>query len=384
MKSPTPLIYFLLLAIQVSGQPGISSTQPVASLSALKAVTIRLRNPNATKAFPGACFSHFEVLDERPDTIRIGIHTNTPDFGRNHERQLIFSQPAASEIAGYLNQHFARAGAPYTALIILRTLWLSDANYIREDLIRDPDRRFERTHIRLKAEIYAIRDGRYLPILRFDTTHSALKKPLYQERSTYYEWGRNLGALFSQLADSAFHVSGRRLDQGNWIGLEEIRQFNNARFNAPIGGDGSLTPGVYTCFKEFRNNAPSIADFEIRLGDNQRLLYLRESGKSYYSHEAWGYCDGKNIYIMRDGVLCPAWKEGQAFYFYRDLRKPRKTNHYYAQREILPSAAPTGPSPATARLMPPPATPRLLAINVDADYRGRSIYSVDMDTGDIY
>jgi hypothetical protein len=394
MKSPTPLIYFLLLAIQVSGQPGMSG-QPVTSLSALKAVTIRLRDPNAAKAFPGACFSHFEVLDERPDTNRIGIHTNVPDFGRNHERQLIFSQPAASEIAGYLNHHFARPGAPYTALIILRTLWLSDANYIREDLIRDPDRRFERTHIRLKAEIYAIRDGRYLPILRFDTTHSVLKKPLYQERSTYYEWGHNLGALFSQLADSAFHIAGRRLDQGNWIGLEEIRQFNSARFNAPIGGDGSLTRGVYTSFNEFRNNAPSIADFEIRLGDNQRLLYLRESGKSYYSHDAWGYCDGKNIYIMRDGVLCPAWKEGQAFYFYRDLRKPRKINHYYAQTEIPPSAAPTGPSPgimtsssgvmpSPAHFMPPAAAPRLPAINVDADYRGRSIYSVDMDTGDIY
>jgi hypothetical protein len=401
MKSLISLICTILLAIQVSGQSG-------ASLSALKAVTIRLRRPDAPKTFPGACFSHFEVLDERPDTTRIGIHTNIPDFGRNHERQLIFSQPAASEIAGYLNKHFARPGAPYTALIILRTLWLSDAKYIREDLIRDPDRRFDRTHIHLKAELYAIRDGRYLPILRFDTTQTAQKKPLYQERSTYYEWGRNLGALVSQFADSAFQVAGWRLDQGNWIGLEEIRQFNSVRFNAPIGGDGSLTRGVYTCFNEFRNNAPSIADFEVRLGDNQRFLYLRESGKSYYSHDAWGYCDGKNIYIMRDGELCPAWKEGQAFYFYRDLRKPRKTNHYYAQTEIPPSAAATGPSPGAmpppaaiipspsgtmppsrivpspAAVMPPPPSAHLIAMNIDADYRGRSIYSVDMDTGDIY
>ena len=102
-------------------------------------------------------------------------------------------------------------------------------------------------------------------------------------------------------------------------------------------------------------------------------------------------------------ALSYAWKEGQAFYFYRDLRKPRKTNHYYAQTEIAPSAAPTGPSPgimtsssgvmspspssvmlSPARIMPPPPAPRHPAKYVDADYRGRSIYSVDMDTGDIY
>jgi len=324
-----------------------TAAQPPASLSSLHAVTIRLRHQISPPAGPDACFSHFEVLDERADTCRIGVHTSVPDFGRNHDRQLVFDHSTASEIAAYLNHRVARAGAPYTALVILRTLWLSDANYIREELVRNPILRFERTHIHLKAEIYAIRNGRYIPVLRFDTLQIAWKKPLYQEKSTYYEWGQNLVLLMNELADSASRVATRK-ENGPWVALEDIRQFNAARFDAPIA---ETTParGVYANFEEFRNNTPSIQDFEIKMENNEHLLYIRESGKTYYSHDAWGYCDGKDIYVMRDGILCLAWQEGKAFY--------------------IPAGATAGST---------------LTITRNHDYKQRSIYSIDMDTGDIY
>jgi hypothetical protein len=363
MKNPISLIVSLLLTIQV-----LLLTTPVAgqtrtSLASLEPVIIRLPHPvDSGKPAPEECFSHFEVLDERPDTGRIGVHTCIPDFGSKHDRQLIFTRSAALEISSYLNRHFARRGAPYTALIVLRTLWLSDASYIREDMVRDPDKRFDRTHIRLKAEIYALRDGHYLPILRFDSFLVALKKPLYQERSPYYEWGQNLGDLFDDLADSVARLTALKQDKGRWVGWEDIRQFNTARFDAAIDDNTPRARGVYANFKEFRNNTPSITDFEIRLEDNQRLLYIRESGVAYYSHDAWGYCDGKDIYIMRDGALCPAWKEEKAFYFYT---LPRRSHPHYNDYIQTVMASRTQSSRKI-------------------DFRTRNIYSVDMDTGDIY
>ena len=83
--------------------------------------------------------------------------------------------------------------------------------------------------------------------------------------------------------------------------------------------------------------------------NNEHLLYIRESGKTYYSHDAWGYSDGKDIYVMRDGILCPAWKEGKAFY--------------------IPAGAAAG---------------NTLTISRGHDYKQHNIYSIDMDTGDIY
>jgi hypothetical protein len=346
MHNRTLLTLLLLLALHAHAQ----SPPP---LSALNAATIRLGHLSA--AFPAFSasaaprgFSHFKVIDERPDTSRIGIHTCIPDFGHNYDRQLIFAQSAAGEIADYLNRHDARPEAPDSALVILRTLWLSDANYARAEYLRHPEHRLERTHIRLKVEIYAIRDGRYLPVLRYDTLQTAMKKRILAERSPYYEWGINLALLMNDLADSASRLTPGKEKSNRWVGLEDIRQFNASRFNAPIDDDRPAR-GVYANFEEFRNNTPSIQNFEVKLQDHERLLYIRESGSTYYSHEAWGYSDGKDIYIMRDGILCRAWKEGKAFY--------------------LPAST---------------ATAKSLTMTEDRDYKQRSIYFLDMDTGDIY
>jgi hypothetical protein len=336
----TPLLFLALRA----------GAQSPPSLSTLHAVAIRLRNiPNASEnptLYTG--FSHFEVIDERADTGRIGIHTCVPDFGRNYDRQLIFARSAGSQIADFLNRRYSRPAAPYTALVILRTLWLSDANYDRAEYVRDPELRHERTHIRLKAEIYAIRDSRYIPVLRYDTLQTAMKKRILEERSPYYEWGLNLALLINDLADSATRLTPTKEESSPRIGLEDIRRFNATRFNAPIDDDRPAR-GVYATFEEFRNNSPSIQDFEVRLEHHERVLYIRESGNTYYDHEAWGYCDGKDIYVMRDGILCLAWKQGKAFY--------------------VPAAT---------------ATLNSLSEITDRDYKQRSIFFIDMDTGDIY
>ena len=309
MNYRTLLTPLLLAALNAAAQTPVS-------LSSIHAVPIRLRQPSDNGSEPSVAspgFSRFEVIDERTDTTRIGIHTCDPDFGRNYDRQLVFEHSAASEIAGYLNQHFARPGSPYTALVILRTLWLSDANYVRAEYLRHPEHRLERTHIRLRTEIYAIHGDRYIPVLRFDTLQTAMKRRIIGERSPYFEWGSNLAAILDVLADSASSVTRAREDENRSVALADIRQFNASRFHAPINDDQPAR-GVYANFEEFRNNAPSIQNFEIREENHERVLYIRESGATYYKHDAWGYSDGKDIYIMRDGILCPAWKEGNAFY----------------------------------------------------------------------
>src|ERR1700754_4257137 len=102
---------FVFLSLLAAGQPRTF-------LSTLKPITIRIKNVQDLPDTPaGSFFSHFEVIDERSDTARIGIHTTWPAFSHPLDRQLVFRRPAATEIAGYLNEHFGRPGAPYTALI---------------------------------------------------------------------------------------------------------------------------------------------------------------------------------------------------------------------------------------------------------------------------
>ena len=376
MKNPLLVLFYLVWAFSFTparAQVATSADARQDLLSALPSVTIRFKKDHdLIAAATTSIFSHFEVIDERPDTARIGVHTNMKTFRRPYDRQLIFDRSASSAVAAWLNNHFSRPGAPYTALIVLRALWLSDARYIREDLVRDPDRRFEKTHIRLKAEIYAIKGDRYLPLLRFDTLQATKKMTYYASlRAPYSDWGNNLASILAELADSSSSIMTRKQDGSRWISFEDIRQFNTSRFEAPIGKADVLTRGVYTSFEEFRNNTPSIGDFEVKVEDNHRILYVREAGNSYYTHDAWGYCDGKDVYIMRDGILYSAWREGKAFYFYRDIISRVNPPH----SEIIPASEPVPTSSATAE---DSFTGR------HADYKRRYVYSIDMDTGTVY
>jgi hypothetical protein len=376
MKNPFLVLFYLVWAFPFTparAQVATSADPQQDLLSALPSVTIRFKTAHdLIAAATISVFSHFEVIDERPDTARIGVHTNMKTFRRPYDRQLVFDRSASSAVAAWLNNHFSRPGAPYTALIVLRALWLSDARYIREDLVRDPDRRFEKTHIRLKAEIYAIKGDRYLPLLRFDTLQATKKMTYYASlRAPYSDWGNNLASILAELADSSSSIMTHKQDGSRWISFEDIRQFNTSRFEAPIGKADVLTRGVYTSFEEFRNNAPSIRDFEVKVEDNHRILYVGEAGNTYYTHDAWGYCDGKDVYIMRDGILYSAWREGKAFYFYRDIIS--RVNP--PEGEIIPASEPISTGGATAE---DSFTGR------HADYKRRYVYSVDMDTGTVY
>ena len=374
MKNPFLLTFYLVGVFPFApsrAQMPVSAALQQELLSALPSVTIRIRaSHDPAHTANSSLFSHFEVIDERPDTARIGVHTNMKTFRRPYDRQLVFDQPAAPAVAAWLNSHFSRPGAPYTALIVLRALWLSDARYIREDLVRDPDRRFEKTHIRLKAEVYAVKDNRYLPVIRFDTLQATKKMTYYASlQAPYSDWGNNLASILADLADSSSSVTARRQDGDRRISLEDILLFNTSRFRAPIGTDTTLTRGVYNSFEEFRNNAPSIRDFEVKVEDDRRILYTREAGNSYYTHDAWGYCDGKDVYIMRDGILYSAWREGKAFYFYRDIIS-----------RVNPPAAEK--NPATEGISG--ATTGDSVTGRHADYKRRYVYSVDMDNGTVY
>ncbi|HEY4109368.1 hypothetical protein [Puia sp.] len=370
MKYPISIIGLLGLSLA----PRAQST---ATLSTLPTITINLRTPDPLAT---GAFNHFEVIDQRADTARIGIHTFIPTFGHSRNRQLIFRQPVASEIAGYLNKSFARPGAHWSALIVLRNLWLSDANYLREDKVKDPEVMTHRTHIRLKAEIYAYNDSFYVPIIRFDTLQTYKRSNPYNNWNSYYSlWENDLTAVLTGMTDSASSLTLIRAERGRRLQLDEIRQFNRSRFDPAITGSVSPVPGVYASFQEFRDNTPSIQSFEVRQEKDGRLLYVKDkNGASQYCHDAWGYCDGKTIFIMREGRLFPVWKEGKAFYFYSQAYKEWTMQDLQVVTPTPSVITPTG------RLIPgspggfyPGPTRKVPSLQ-------QRIYTVDMDSGGVY
>jgi hypothetical protein len=348
------------------------------NLSSLPKSNIRLYLP-AKAGSTFYLFNHFEVIDERPDKALIGVRTNkTSSMFSGRDRQLVFDSPAATGIANYFNHNFTRPGASLTALIILRSLWVSDAMYIPHDMTKDQDKKLGWGHIHLKAEIYATKDSLYTPIVRYDT--------LLRETTSAYHLSANpsysmlesdLSGLLINLADSASWIARSKQGNSHQITRQQIDDFNQTRFTSPFDNTTAYTRGVYMNFEEFRNNAPSVLDFEIKNENkDQQLLYIKDaSGVPYYSRTAWGYCDGKSIFIMQDGFLCPAWKEGSAFYFYAVSEQTQVEGGGY--------------NPGTASIRSPtgaviPGTPGSISPSYEVKKKERSIYALDMDTGNAY
>jgi hypothetical protein len=303
LLSAISLVYTLSPAIAQSYEKDSSGDL----LSTYTPITVKLVDPQ--KEHPESCsFHHFEVIDERPDTLRIGAHTGAGLFGKGN-RQLVLASRASVDLGNYLDARLARSSSPYTALVVIRALWLSDGTYTLAELSKDTAGISQiKTKIRLKAEIYAEKAGVYIPLFRFDSTRMSRTR-------NYFMTGQDLAGMLNALADSAGIVLSKKGDGGRKLTLDDICRFNQSRYSAVIYNDSVLmVKGVYRDFQEFRDNAPSIQNFETIDHKGKLLLYLKEDGGSYYSRDAWGYCDGKNIYVMKDGMLVPAWKEGKAFY----------------------------------------------------------------------
>lgn len=358
-----------------------AARSPKNTLVMLKPVTIQLDFPKEPSASRFASlFHHFEVIDARPDTTRIGLHSERVGINGFRVRQLRFGRPAKGEITAYLDARFSHPGEAYTALVVIRTLWLSDANNLKEELLKDEDKYREKSKIRLKAEIYAEKDGQYIPLYRFDSLQISFK-------NSNARFGKDLSGMLEDMADSATLVLAKKGGEARKIDFSSILQFNQSRFDCRISKDSSLVQGVYMNFEEFKNNTPSVTDCEVKKGKDHLILYLKEGGShSYYSRTAWGYCDGNTVYIMKDGLLIPAWREGKTWYLFSQVET------YDPKRQGgAPIGGPgfTGPGIGTGinsgpEWSPTTATNTNLMNNQNQGIPQRHIFTVDMDTGKLY
>jgi hypothetical protein len=324
MKPTLLLITLCSFSICAGAQSSLTAA-PDIGLSALPKQSIRLNDPHdpIRPSSPDAFrpFSHFEVIDERPDTTRIGVHGNLPMNSHKFDRQLTFPSPAAQELTRYLNRYFAHPDAPDTVLVVLRQLWLSDTDpyfpVVDPYQLAAQGQQTGKTHIRLKAEVYARRNNRYFPLVRIDTLQATTNVTYSAVRCTYNGWEKELVALFEEMTENAALAVAQKESTAKWINWDDIHRFNQTRFTIPIFNSPTLSRGVYASFEEFRDNTPSIHDFEIKKDNGGFAIYLKGGdGTSYYTHNAWGCCDGKQIFLMRDGLLRPLRKAGNSFCFY--------------------------------------------------------------------
>jgi hypothetical protein len=243
-------------------------------------------------------FHSIRVVDFRRDTSRIGIVR----VGNKSQDQVLFGLPVSVQVKEYLDAAYGRAKGSHSLLIVLKDLWISAPDSL-------VGRNYNQWNLAFHAEAYLMAKDGYQPLTFIDTVLEGLRGLSIQATAE-----ENLRELIAAFMDQ---LATQDLDRDRMnVSYRQIDSFGRVRFSYPMDTATQFVNGVYTSIEEFRNNSPSIAKYELSKdgSGNFDLRIPDENGQLYLTHTVWGYCDGKQAYVMIQGSLYPVFMVGHQFY----------------------------------------------------------------------
>lgn len=266
-----------------------------------------------------AVFSHFEVVDLRPDTTRVGF------WGMDKQRyELVFDKGTSGQIATFMN-HYTNPAGNRSFLIIIKKLWL----YNIKDAPRMENKPKGIGCMEFRGEAFLKTDQGYLPYAYLDTV---ITSPYHIKDMARTKMANMLVDFINKIATTDEALAQKR----KAFTFNQLDSLNNLRFDFPMDTARVLRKGVYASIDEFRNNQPSISNYDVQTDGTGFQLYLKdETGKSYYSRKMWGFCNGELCYAMLDGNLCPIFSVGHSFYVLGSTDKEVKAKNNSLGRVLL-------------------------------------------------
>jgi hypothetical protein len=244
-------------------------------------------------------FDSIRVVDLRRDTSRIGLIGS----GREAQEEVLLSRPVAAQVTAYLNAGYSRPKGSRHLLVAVKDLWVSG---------RPTTRRRDRTwKVTFRFEAYLTTDGGYIPLTYLDTV---VRADDYRAEDMA---AQNLPDLMAVFMDKvAAHATADDIATRSPVSYDQIDSFSRTRFSYPMDTATNLMKGVYASAVEFRHNAPSKTTYEISKDDSGNLVLQipDENGQLRYAAGAWGFCDGKQAYVMRHGEVLPIFRVYHQFY----------------------------------------------------------------------
>ena len=298
MKSPVLTILFFCAAYHAFSQGPDAGQQFIRK----KCGTLHVHLPLGQNGQQyRVLFDSIRVVDLRRDTSRIGLI----GAGRWAQDEVLFSRPVAEQVAAYLNAGYSRPQGSRHLLVVVKDLWISDESMYQGSLHKSV------WDVAFRFEAYVQAEKGYIPLTYLDTLDPAAGfKP--EDIAAHHLPG--LIAIFMDKV--AEHVIKDDLSAKRVVSFGQIDSFSRARFSYPMDTATSLVRGVYADAREFRYNAPSRPAYEIskdKSGDIE-LRIPDENGQFYYTHTVWGFCDGKQVYVMMDGNVFPVFSVFHQWY----------------------------------------------------------------------
>ncbi len=309
------------------------------------------------------------VVDARPDIYAVGLASvrHVPFFTIS---QGIF----ANDVQQFLNSsiQFAKPDS-FSIVMVIKKCWLTsglDEEMEQQIQNADIDSNSKKiSSLLLRIEFYLRRGSDHFILYRYDTT---ITRNLYVTKDASLLLEQALISSLSKLKelDSKFQSIVETKRKFSW---EEIAVHNQKQFDIPVLKDTSLVRGIYFSFDEFKNNNPTQRDFEVEKDKLIDLIFIKQpDGTQTPIRGAWGYCDGKNMYIKSMDNYFLLQQQGNAFYIYGS----KEFKHKKLSRDAGIDVDSTGSGPTHYKNQLQKTSKRHLALELKP-------YTLDWDNGEL-
>ncbi|MEJ8820335.1 hypothetical protein [Lacibacter sp. H407] len=244
--------------------------------------------PETTIELP---YKAIHVTDKRADTSFIGFYAFNQPKSRTKNYLVLKNGHTKSFTHFFTSASKLDPTAKTELLIVIRKFWLSKE--IEHKAINETTKKEEPPFVPgiiTRFEFYAKNETMYVPLLRFDSTFKWLNS---QKQDEDLFITSALATALQKLAEIDPEI---KLSSGIKKTFDEIELFS--KINIPVLSAKTLKKGIYSSYDEFRNNNPSIPDFEIRKDSKSSLLIAKDAnGQEYPARKIWGFCDGEKVFI---------------------------------------------------------------------------------------
>lgn len=264
------------------------------------------------KKYTSPAIKDLEVVDFRPDTSRMGFLTT------HKWKDIRFRKSLRQELHSYLNGSYAHPGGTQSFLIIIKKYWLFDT--VMAAPIFDLVNPVGKGRIIFRAEAFLKTPTGFAPYAYLDTV---VTSPASAVHMAHKKLPLLLAVLMEKVANTK---EAEVLSRNRYYSRTTLDSMNKKRFAYPMDTALVLRKGVYASLEEFKNNRPSILNYQVEKNSEGHMdLFLKdEAGKLYFSRKMWGYCDGEHCYAMMDGNLFPILPVDHAFYVFGSREYQRK------------------------------------------------------------
>ncbi len=304
--------------------------------------------PKPEKKIRLSNFSNLIVLDERTDTGRIGLlkkgrgkYFFKDEYSRKvldessiNDRPvfMVMKEGLQNKLEQYARQgfEFSTSDTGTEILMLVKKLWIADeacGDWVKNNPYKSYDSSLEKypnIYLSIGIEFYMKKNNGYFALYKYDTV-IAIKGRIYAVADEVISTGlNNAMARLTEMDEKVDMIIKKRR-----FSLDDILAHAQEPYRVAIMSDSALRAGVYMSFDEFKNNSPSEKHYRLKkekLSDN--IYVALPGGEEQIVKNAWGYCDGKYIYIRSANNFYVLQRLGNAFYVFGSNELVKTADHY--------------------------------------------------------